>query len=921
MSDAEQREEAVFEAALQLAVDQRAAYLDSACAGDADLRSRVQVLLGSFERAGGFMIQPAAPEMIVPFRAVPTEKPGDNIGRYKLLEQIGEGGCGVVYVAEQEQPVRRRVALKVIKLGMDTKQVIARFDAERQALAMMDHPNIAKIHDAGVTETGRPYFVMELVRGIKITDYCDQNHLPPRERLDLFIQVCRAIQHAHQKGVIHRDIKPSNILVETHDPDRIGMPKVIDFGIAKATQGRLTDQTVFTAFEQFIGTPAYMSPEQARMSPASSGDIDTRSDIYSLGVLLYELLTGKTPFDAKELLAAGLDEMRRTIREVEPVKPSTRLTQELGKVGKWECEKVGEDARPESESHSPTFPPAHFQHRLLHDPRELQRLISTVRGDLDWIVMKCLEKDRTRRYETANGLAMDIARHLNNEPIVARPAGNFYRFQKTIRRNQLAFVAGTAVLMALVAGAIATTWQALKVRKERDAATQAQQTSEAINKFLTEDLLYQATPAQNAREKQVTMEEVLAQAARKLEEPRFAQQPLLEATLRYDIGCTYLALGLLAEAERHLRCAVVLREQKLGPGNRDTLAAKLQLATLLLHGLKRFEEGEQLSREALDQLQRLIGNHRNASDAKLYRSGLDAMSLYAQALMYDGKLEKALELTRQNVAAYEQAFGRDDLDSANELQNLALVRGSLGNYAEAERDVREALARYARTGKSDHDNAINGVSSLAIYRQYQGDLREAEQLLREAHPRATRVLGPLNPRTLQLQFRLARVLAEAGQMGEAEDLARKALAGRQIAYPATKGSGSTAVAMLLLGRILVVQSGVERLGEAETLLQQARTIFIEQLATKPELAALTENWLGAIRLAQKDYPAAERLLLQNTGRLFVPTGELSPDERRTAVGHLVELYRAWGKPDEAAKWQQKFDGLIRNQAAPARRQP
>src|SRR5262249_28531684 len=318
--------------------------------------------------------------------------------RYKLREKIGEGGCGVVYMAEQEAPVRRKVALKVIKLGMDTKQVVARFEAERQALALMDHANFAKVLDAGATETGRPYFVMELVGGIKITDYCEQNNLSTRQRLDLFIQVCRAIQHAHQKGVIHRDIKPSNILVATQDG--VPVPKVIDFGIAKATQGRLIDQTVFTAFEQFLGTPAYMSPEQAQLGGL---DVDTRSDIYSLGVLLYELLTGKTPFDSKELLAAGLDAMRRTIQEKEPPTPSTRLKQET------EARQGGVSSEAKSKNQK-----------------------SKIENELDWIVMKCLEKDRARRYETARGLARDIERHLNNEPVVAGPPSTAYRVAKFV---------------------------------------------------------------------------------------------------------------------------------------------------------------------------------------------------------------------------------------------------------------------------------------------------------------------------------------------------------------------------------------------------------------------------------------------------------------------------------------------------------
>ena len=441
MSQPNEKLEALFEAAVALDTDaQRAAYLDRACP-DPELRREVESLLAAHQN----------PDSVLAERTIGLEPEGSEgvgmvIGRYKLLEALGEGGCGVVWLAEQKEPVRRKVALKVIKLGMDTKQVVARFEAERQALALMDHPNIAKVLDAGTTETGRPYFVMELVRGIPVTKFCDQNKLATRERLDLFIKVCHAVQHAHQKGIIHRDLKPSNVLVTLHDG--VPVPKVIDFGIAKATQQELTDKTIHTLFQQFIGTPAYVSPEQAEMSGL---DVDTRSDIYSLGVLLYELLTGKTPFDAKQLLASGLDEMRRTIREKEPVRPSTRLSTML-----------------EGELTTTA------KHRGIDAPK----LVHLLRGDVDWIVMKCLEKDRTRRYETANGLASDIQRHLNNEAVLARPASAAYRFEKLVRRNKLAFAAVASVATVLVLGVTVSTWQAIRATQAKHEANKQRQSAD-----------------------------------------------------------------------------------------------------------------------------------------------------------------------------------------------------------------------------------------------------------------------------------------------------------------------------------------------------------------------------------------------------------------------------------------------------------
>jgi non-specific serine/threonine protein kinase/serine/threonine-protein kinase len=722
----------IFWDALQIeGATEREAFLARSCGDDKQLRQMIEKLIKAQPRAERFLEEPFRLGDTADTPAV-TEQAGTVIGPYKLLQQIGEGGMGVVFMAEQTEPIQRTVALKIIKPGMDTRQVIARFEAERQALAMMDHPNIAKVLDAGTTESGRPYFVMELVKGIPITKYCDEKHLSLRERLDLFIQVCQAVQHAHQKGIIHRDIKPTNVIIAEYDNHAV--PKVIDFGVAKATAQKLTERTMFTEFGQVIGTVEYMSPEQAKFNHL---DIDTRSDIYSLGVLLYELLTGTTPFERKRLQEAAFDEMLRIIREEEPPKPSTKLS--------------SADTLPSVAANRHTEP---------------VRLSKDVRGELDWIAMKCLEKDRNRRFETANALTGDIERYLRDEPVQASPPSATYRFRKLARRYKGTLATVATLAAVLVAASVFSTWQAVRAtrafeaesaaRKDADDAklqskAEAQKAkteaaiAQAVNDFLNQDLLEQAMPEYVPFDRyeepaaDLKLLTVLDRAAEKLE-GRFAGQPLVEAALRHTIGRTYGNLGNENLAVLQMQRAVELREAHLGKEHPDTLTSMMHLAWV------KFDPDYMT--QVVETRLRVFGRDD--------RDTLESMRYLAMATRIKSEqtgdkryAARAIELFREAIEAQRSALGEDDIQTAWTMHCLAhtlvMNAGKDGippaDHREIESLYRHALAVYRKHEGDAAWGTFNIIARLAEFLNLRRRYEEAEALLQDALTRLQSLPG------------------------------------------------------------------------------------------------------------------------------------------------------------------------------------
>jgi len=905
----------IFDEAIDLRDEDRSSVIARACGDDVALRQRVEALIAAAEKQDGFLGDPTLGSGSLSGDGRSAEQPGTLIGPYRLLERIGEGGFGAVFMAEQSSPVRRRVALKIVKLGMDTRMVIARFEQERQALALMDHPNIARVFDAGATDTGRPYFVMELVRGAPITTYCDREQLSIPQRVELFTQVCRAVQHAHTKGVIHRDIKPGNVLVGTVD----GRPlaKIIDFGIAKAIQDRLTDKTLFTEFRQLVGTPEYMSPEQA----AGSLDIDTRTDVYALGVLLYELLTGSTPFDAKQLRSAAYAEMQRIIREVDPPAPSTRL----------------------ANSREGALAIAALRGTLPH------RLGSTVRGELDWIVMRTLDKERARRYDSAGDLAADIERYLEGKPVEAAPPSRAYRFRKMLRRHRLGVGVGAIVAVALVAGTGVALWQARVAARERDAATisaiaaetarrEADQVAEfesarlkdidaaGMGKRLLADL------AENAREgmaragvaegriteRLAQLEDLLAdvnatslalrtldanifEGALRAVDEQFKDQPAVQARLLQILADTLQGLGLIDRASGPMERAVEIRRRVLGDRHSDTLLSIDNLGSLRV-AQSRLGDAEACTREALGAREAMLGPD--------HPETLNSLNNLGMIFLMQGKMKDAEACLRDLLEKDRRIKGPDHPDTLQVVNNMGGMLLETGRPAEAESFFRESLVARRRVSGVDHFQTIVSTSNLALSIEKQGRPADAEPLYQDALARAKRMLGEEHPQTLLFKSNLGFLLCTLGRLPEAESLTLEALTTRRRLFG--NAHGDTLQSIHNFAVLLVAQGDV---AGAEAHFQEALKGRLAALGGAHRYVTQTRTSLASLLADQGRHAEAEAILLE-AHRNAAESKDINRKQLAARIEALIAFYEAWdkakpekGHADKAARWRQALADL------------
>jgi tetratricopeptide (TPR) repeat protein len=817
VTDRFDRARELFIAASEIEPDQREAYLDRMCGDDSELRNEVLELL-RFHRQESVDDEGATPLSDQPPPSVELE----NIGRYRLVRKIGEGGMGQVYEAEQQRPIRRAVALKIIKWGMDTEQVVARFESERQALALMDHPNIARVYDAGATEQGRPYFVMELVQGISITDYCDRNRLDTEQRLELFLQVCRGVQHAHQKGVIHRDLKPSNILVTVSDQGPT--PKIIDFGIAKATSQRLTEHTVFTELGQWIGTPEYMSPEQADLTAL---DIDTRTDVYSLGVVLYELLAGALPFDSVQLRASGFEEMRRIIREQDPPRPSTRVSS------------LGEQAPTTAEQRAT-------------DPITLARRL---KGDLDWISMRALEKDRFRRYGSPSELAGDIERHLDHQPVTAGPPGMMYRARKFGRRHRAAVIAGGLVLSALVVGLVVATIGMVRAqRAERIATTQVE--------LLIG--LFDALDPGGETGGTASTEEILTTATTRINR-ELGHSPLVRARLLETIGRIYVNLGAHPAARRAFEESLEIRRAELGPTHPQVADSLRHMGWVL--GLI----GEVDA--AVAHLELALEIHEQAYGPDHPSTG-ETLNELAFELWRDGEFSTAKPLFERALSIRERAYGPDHLSVGDTLYMQAVLLRDMGEVDRARAGFERALKiREAALGP-DHTQVAWTLVNYGQLFQQTGDDQKARAHYQRALSIQQAIFGSDHFTSVQPLIGLGQLELESGDLDRARVMIEDALHIQEKLY----GVDHLALAdtLVALGRVEQNAGDTDR---AHELYQRSLQINTRHHGDDHPALALSLGWLGDLAFWNGDYRLARDYFSR---RLEILEAADGPNSQRTA---------------------------------------